>query len=341
MLTKSDLMYDLPEELIAQHPPEERGTCRLMVLDRKSGSIGETVFGEITSFFSQPDTLVLNNTKVINARLNGHRVPTGGAVELLLLEKIEDDSWKTMVRPGRRCRPGTVFSFPDHLTALVTEELGMGRAVVKFTSLGDTEAKLDSAGTVPLPPYIKRAARKADELRYQTVFAEKAGAVAAPTAGLHFTENLLGSLKEQGVGTEYITLHVGPGTFQPLREEILEENNMEEERYCIYPEVAGKLKNTRSAGGRIAAVGTTVARALESADIDLPGNLEGRTSIFIHPPYRFRNVDVLLTNFHLPGSSLISMVGSFAGLDLIMEAYSKAVEKRYKFYSYGDAMLII
>ena len=341
MLTKSDLTYDLPEELIAQNPPEDRGTCRLMVLDRKSGSIGETVFNEIGTFFTKKDTLVLNNTKVINARLNGNRVPTGGAVELLLLEKKEDDTWKVMVRPGRRCRKGQIFSFPENLTGTVTEELGMGRALVQFRSQDFTEKVLKRVGSVPLPPYIKRSVRKADELRYQTVFAEKDGAVAAPTAGLHFTDELLVSLREQGVRTEYITLHVGPGTFQPLREEILEDNQMEEERYCIPEHVAGKLKSARAEGGRIAAVGTTVVRALESVDFDQPSCLEGRTSIFIHPPYRFRNVDLLLTNFHLPGSSLISLVGSFAGLDFIMEAYRKAVEKGYRFYSYGDAMLII
>lgn len=344
MLTKSDLMYDLPEELIAQHPPEVRGTCRLMILNRKDRSFSEVEFSRIADFMNADDALVLNDTRVIRARLKGEREFTGGAVELLLLEKITPLVWKTMVRPGRRCRTGNVFSFDHRLKATVKKELGMGRAVVEFFSGGQggqTEELIHKAGTVPIPPYIKRPPDELDNIRYQTVFAENDGAVAAPTAGLHFTPELLRHIKNTGTSIDYLTLHVGPGTFQPLRNELLAENTMEEERYSVSPGTLEALRKCRNRNGRIIAVGTTVTRTLESIDINSRNDLSGSTSIFIHPPYKFRNVDILLTNFHLPGSSLISLVGSFAGLDLIMDAYKKAIERKFMFYSYGDAMLII
>lgn len=341
MLTKTDLMYDLPEELIAQHPPETRGTSRLMVLHRNSGTVEHTVFREIAGLFSPKDALVLNDTRVINARLKGERIPSGGKVELLLLEEIEADLWKAMIRPGRRCLAGNQFSFDGLLEGTVASELGEGRGLVRFSSAGNTAEVLRKTATLPIPPYIKRAATTADDQRYQTVFARKDGAVAAPTAGLHFTPEILMELEQRGLSIDYITLHVGPGTFQPLRKEILAENTMERERYSIPEGVLRSLSSRRRAGGRIMAVGTTVTRALESVDLGSTTDLQGETSIFIHPPYTFRNVDVLLTNFHLPGSSLISLVGSFAGLDLIMEAYRKAIENKYRFYSYGDAMLIL
>ncbi len=341
MLTKTDLMYHLPEELIAQHPPEARGTSRLMVLDRSRGTVEHTVFREISGLLSREDALVLNDTRVINARLRGERNPSGGKVELLLLESMGDNLWKVMIRPGRRCLLGNRFSFGSLLGCTVLEELGQGRGVVRFSSEGDTGEILRRTGTLPIPPYIKRAATTADDQRYQTVFARKDGAVAAPTAGLHFTPELLLELEQKGMSIDYITLHVGPGTFQPLRKESLSENSLEPERYFIPEGVLRTLTSRRSAGGRITAVGTTVTRALESVDLESRGDLQGETSIFIHPPYTFRNVDALLTNFHLPGSSLISLVGSFAGLDFIMEAYRKAIENGYRFYSYGDAMLIL
>ncbi|PIE51529.1 tRNA preQ1(34) S-adenosylmethionine ribosyltransferase-isomerase QueA [Candidatus Fermentibacteria bacterium] len=341
MLKKSDLLYDLPEELIAQYPPKKRGTCRLMVVNRSDQSITETDFGSFSEYLTPSDILVLNNTRVINARLKGTRASTGGAVELLLLEKTKENTWKVMIRPGKRCRKGNSFCFSQRLSATVLKELGEGRAMVSFTSDENTEELLNALGSVPLPPYIKRPVMKADEQRYQTVFASSEGAVAAPTAGLHFTERMLSDLRSRGTQVEYITLHVGPGTFQPLREDILEENRMEEERYSVSKETAKKISDARKAGGRIAAVGTTVARTLESVNLDPPEKLAGRTDIFIYPPWMFKNVDILLTNFHLPGSSLISLVGSFAGLDLIMEAYARAVRNKYKFYSYGDAMLIL
>ncbi|MCK5034333.1 MAG: tRNA preQ1(34) S-adenosylmethionine ribosyltransferase-isomerase QueA [Candidatus Sabulitectum sp.] len=341
MLTKSDLMYDLPEELIAQHPPKLRGSCRLMILDRKERSFSEIEFSGISDLINPNDALVLNDTRVIRARLKGTRKITGGAVELLLLEKVTSVLWKTMVRPGRRCRTGSVFSFDHNLHATVIEELNMGRALVEFSSDGQTEDLLHKAGTVPIPPYIKRPSDEMDNVRYQTVFAQNDGAVAAPTAGLHFTPEILQRIQKTGTSIDYLTLHVGPGTFQPLRNEILADNTMEEERYDISSQTLNSLKKCREKQGKVIAVGTTVTRTLESIDIHSDKNLSGSTSIFIHPPYKFRNVDVLLTNFHLPGSSLISLVGSFAGLDLIMEAYRKAIDSKFMFYSYGDAMLII
>ncbi len=341
MLTRSDLMYTLPEELIAQHPPGERGASRLMVLNREERTILHRNFADLPEYLEGGDAIVLNDTRVINARLRGHREPTGGAVELLLLQELGPDSWRVMIRPGRRCRAGNVFTFPGGLAAVVTEEHGMGRADVKFESPGNTQELVRSAGAIPIPPYIRRESTKADDQRYQTVYATNDGAVAAPTAGLHFTEKSLEELKGNGISVEYLTLHVGPGTFQPLREEVLSENTLEEERYFVPAKVLETLRVTRSSGGRITAVGTTVTRTLESVDINSREDQSGTTGIFIHPPYSFRNVDILLTNFHLPGSSLISLVGSFAGLDFIMEAYRTAVENRYRFYSYGDAMLIL
>jgi len=341
MLTKSDLLYDLPEELIAQHPPEKRGTCRLMILDRKAGTIEETCFSSLSNYLAPDDMLVLNDTRVINARLRGTREPSGGAVELLLLEEKDQQIWKVMVRPGKRCRKGNVFSFEKGLKATVRKELGLGRAMVEFDSPGNTSRAITETGTIPIPPYIKRDSTKADDSRYQTVFAREDGAVAAPTAGLHFTPELIASLKAGGISIAYLTLHVGPGTFQPLRCELLADNRMEEERYVVSAEALESLRRTRAKGGRITAVGTTVTRALETIDIHSRTGLQGRTDIFIHPPYEFRNVDMLITNFHLPGSSLISLVGSFAGLDFLMAAYEKAIDNGYKFYSYGDAMLII
>ncbi len=341
MLTKSDLMYDLPEELIAQYPPLVRGTCRLMVVNRKKQTVEEMEFSRISDFIHSDDTLVLNNTKVIRARLKGKRDLTGGSTEMFLLEEISPLKWKTMVKPGRNCKVGNVFSFSHNLNARVIEKLGNGRAVVEFFSEDQTSDLIYKAGSVPIPPYIKRLPDELDNKRYQTVFAEKDGAVAAPTAGLHFTPEILEGIRSSGTSIDYLTLHVGPGTFQPLRNEILEENTMEEERYIVSTETLKSLRGCREKKGRIIAVGTTVTRTLESIDINSTEALSESTSIFIHPPYEFRNVDVLLTNFHLPGSSLISLVGSFAGLDLIMNAYKIAIERKFNFYSYGDAMLII
>ncbi len=341
MLTKSDLMYMLPEELIAQTPPEKRGTCRLLVVNRTLNTFNEIAFPDIVNYIKSEDTLVLNDTKVIPARIIGKRKDTTGKVEFFLLEKVAPDTWQTMIKPGRQCRKNNTFLFENNLTAKVIEELGGARAIVHFNSSADTEQLIAKAGSVPIPPYIKRNPRELDSIRYQTVYAKNEGAVAAPTAGLHFTSEILDSIRHLGTTTCNLTLHVGPGTFQPLRLHILEENTMEAERYIVSPETLTSLRKSREANGKIIAVGTTATRALESIDINSMETLSGKTSIFIYPPYQFRNVDMLLTNFHLPGSSLISLVGSFAGLDLIMRAYKYAIEKKFMFYSYGDAMLII
>ena len=341
MLTKSDLMYMLPEELVAQNPPEKRGTCRLMVVNRSLKTFNEIAFPDIVNYINPEDTLVLNDTKVIPARIIGKREDTTGKVEFFLLEKIAPDTWHTMVKPGRQCRKNNIFVFENDLNAKVIEELEGGRAIVHFDSPANTEQLITKAGSVPIPPYIRRNPRELDTIRYQTVYAKNEGAVAAPTAGLHFTSEILESIKQNGTDTTYLTLHVGPGTFQPLRTNILEENTMEAERYIVSPETLTSLRKSREANGKIIAVGTTATRALESIDINSTETLSGKTSIFIHPPYQFKNVDMLLTNFHLPGSSLIALVGSFAGLELIMEAYKYAIEKKFMFYSYGDAMLII
>lgn len=341
MLTKSDLMYELPEELIAQEPPERRGTCRLMILDRNKRSFAEVPFDSIVNYINPDDALVLNNTRVIKARMKGIREATGGAVEFLLLEEIKPSIWKTMINPSRSCRKGNVFVFDQGLKVKVIDELGMGRAIVQFFSEGNTPDLIQKTGTIPIPPYINRKPDELDNVRYQTVFAEIDGAVAAPTAGLHFTPEILDRIQTAGTSVDYLTLHVGPGTFQPLREEILTENTMEEERYYVSGNTLESLRRCRDREGRIVAVGTTVTRAMETINLNSRDHQSGSTSIFIHPPYKFRNVDVLLTNFHLPGSSLISLVGSFAGLDLIMEAYKEAIRRKFNFYSYGDAMLII
>lgn len=341
MLTKSDLMYELPEELIAQTPPKKRGTCRLMVINRALDSFEEIAFADIVNYINPEDILVLNDTKVIPARIIGKREDTTGKVELFLLEKISENTWQAMVKPGRQCRKNNIFAFENRLTATVVEELEGSRAVIRFNSPANTESLIKEAGSVPIPPYIKRDPKELDDIRYQTVYAKNEGAVAAPTAGLHFTAEILESIRKSGTDTTYLTLHVGPGTFQPLRTHILEENKMEAERYLVSPDTLRALRKSKKANGKIIAVGTTATRALESIDINSKETLSGKTSIFIYPPYQFKNVDVLLTNFHLPGSSLISLVGSFAGLDLIMKAYKYAIKEKFMFYSYGDAMLII
>ncbi len=284
MLTKSDLMYDLPEELIAQHPPKVRGTCRLMVLNRRDRSFHEEKFSRIREYIKPEDALVLNDTRVIRARLSGKREDTGGTVEFLLLQELSPLVWKTMVRPGRQCRTGNVFQFNHSLQATVVKELGKGRAVVEFSSGGNTSELIEKSGTVPIPPYIKRLPDELDSVRYQTVFAENDGAVAAPTAGLHFTPGILQSIEDTGTSINRLTLHVGPGTFQPLRRELLAENTMEEERYSISAETLESLRRCRQKGGRIVAAGTTVTRTLESIDINSRNSLSGSTSIFIHTP---------------------------------------------------------
>lgn len=340
----SDFHFDLPDDLIARYPAPDRDGSRLMVLNRREEVIEENGFGRIGSHLRPGDLLVLNDTRVIPARLHGVK-ETGGRVELLLVQPRQDDEtlWHCMLRASKPCRPGQRISLPDNVAAEVLERCGEQEWLVRFSGCADFGAWLQRAGEMPIPPYLGRESEELDRERYQTVYAAEAGAIAAPTAGLHFTPHLLASLRSAGIATATVTLHVGPGTFQPLRVEQVREHRMHAERFRISAATAAAVAATRAAGGRVIAVGTTVARTLEHAADDRgrlrPG--EGETEIFIYPGYRFKIVDVLLTNFHLPESTLLMLVSAFAGRDFAMRAYRTAVERRFRFYSYGDAMLIV
>lgn len=312
-----------------------------MVLNRGTGGVCDASFPELPSLLNPGDCLVLNDTKVVPARLSATRADTGGNAEIFLLRQLSDTEWKVLLRPGKYCRPGTAFNLAGGFTALVLEGLGSGRAVVGFGPSERVHRLQSEVGTVPLPPYIKRTPDNTDTERYQTVYARNGSAVAAPTAGLHFTVEMLSTLSEAGVNHCHLTLNVGPGTFEPLRHERLADNNLDPEEYQVPAESLALLAETRRAGGRIVAVGTTAVRVLESIRINDAGPLYGETSLFIFPPYSFRNLDVLITNFHLPGSSLIALVAAFAGLDPVMNAYRRAVAGGYRFYSYGDAMIVV
>nr|WP_289765480.1 tRNA preQ1(34) S-adenosylmethionine ribosyltransferase-isomerase QueA [uncultured Acetatifactor sp.] len=341
-MLKSDFYFELPEELIAQDPLEERTSSRLLVLDRRSGAVSHHVFREIADFLRPGDCLVLNNTKVIPARLLGEREGTGAHVELLLLKRKSGDVWETLARPGKKCRPGTKLSFGDGLLkAEILETVEEGNRLVRFTYEGIFEEVLDRLGEMPLPPYITRKLQ--DKNRYQTVYAKHEGSAAAPTAGLHFTEALLGQLEAKGVKLAYVTLHVGLGTFRPVKEENVLEHHMHSEHYQISRETADLINRTKAEGSRIVCVGTTSCRTIESAadeeGIVHPGS--GDTDIFIYPGYRFKALDALITNFHLPESTLIMLVSALAGREHVLAAYEEAVRERYRFFSFGDAMLII
>lgn len=337
----SDFDYDLPEELIAQQPADPRDESQLMVLDRKTGRITERIFKQIIEFIEPGDTIVLNNTEVIPARLYGKKEETGGKVEFLLLTETELDTWEVLVRPGRKVKIGTRVVFGDNdLVAEVKDRTDFGGRVVEFEYDGVFAEVLDKLGEMPLPPYITKELEEREQ--YQTVYAQKRGAAAAPTAGLHFTEEVLAWLEDKGVNIANITLHVGLGTFRPVRADEVEEHDMHAEYYEVTDKAAESINQTKESGGRIIAVGTTVTRTLETV-----GNKEGYveadkgwTDIFIYPGYEFKVIDGLLTNFHLPESTLIMMVSAFAGYDKVMAAYQQAIDKEYRFYSFGDAMLI-
>lgn len=337
----TDFNYDLPEELIAQVPIEKRDESRLMILDRDKKTIEHKVFKDILDYLKPGDCLVRNNTKVIPARLYGVKEETGANVEFLLLHRIEGDIWEVMVRPGKKLMPGVKVSFGDGiLKAEILEKLDGGSRKVKFEYDGIFNEILDRIGLMPLPPYIKE--RLKEKNRYQTVYAKFEGSAAAPTAGLHFTDELLEKIKEKGVEIANVTLHVGIGTFRPVKVENIEEHDMHSEHYYIKKEDADKINNARKNGGRIIAVGTTSCRVLESV-ADESGRVEeteGDTSIFIYPGYKFKCIDCLITNFHLPESTLIMLVSALAGKDYIMKAYEEAVKEKYKFFSFGDAMFI-
>ncbi|MFO7774353.1 MAG: tRNA preQ1(34) S-adenosylmethionine ribosyltransferase-isomerase QueA [Candidatus Hydrogenedentota bacterium] len=336
----SELDYTLPRELIAQRPCEERDRARLLVVDRPTGRFHDDVFHNLPAYLRPADCAVLNDTRVIRARLHG-RKPTGGKVEVFLLREIAPGEWDALVRPSARVPSGTEITLPAELSCRVDERLPSGRRRVRFGRADVLEA-LERAGEIPLPPYIDRDQPDASDLRrYQTVYAEKPGAVAAPTAGLHFTEHVFEALAAKGVQTARITLHVGYGTFRPIQSEDLAEHAVEAEDFEFPEETAAQLNAIREQAGRILAVGTTTTRVLETCCPE--GRFRagsGVTNHYIYPPYTFHGVDLLLTNFHLPRSSLLALVCAFGGTELILEAYRHAVEQRYRFYSYGDAMLV-
>lgn len=337
----SDFYYDLPQELIAQDPLEDRSSSRLMLLDRETGEIRHRIFREIVEELQPGDCLVLNNTKVIPARLYGSRVGTDAKIEVLLLKRKENNIWETLVKPGKKCKPGTRISFGEGLlTGEVLDVVEDGNRLIRFSYQGVFEEILDQLGQMPLPPYITHQLK--DKNRYQTVYAKYDGSAAAPTAGLHFTPELLEQIKEKGVKVAEVTLHVGLGTFRPVKVEDVTQHHMHSEFYMIGEEQAKLINDTKKNGGRIISVGTTSCRTLESATDEQgilhPGS--GWTDIFIYPGYRFKMIDALITNFHLPESTLLMLVSALAGKDHIMAAYEEAVKERYRFFSFGDAMLI-
>lgn len=334
--------YDLPQELIAQFPCTPRDSSRLLVIDRQTGSMKELVFRELKDLLQAGDSLVFNDTKVIPARLVGLR-EGGGKTEVVLIKRLSVDTWEVLAKPGRKLRPGSRVVFGDKLSCLILETLALGTKIVRFQWVGIFEDVFSTYGRIPLPHYIERSSKlKIDEESYQTVYAANAGAVAAPTAGLHFTQALLDQLSDKRIGQSCVTLHIGLGTFKPVQTEDIRAHAMHSESFIITPETAQRL-NARSSLHRQICVGTTCCRTLESAADSAgkisPGQYE--TDIFIYPGYQFKYVQALLTNFHLPCSTLLMLVCAFAGYDLIMQAYAKAIKERFRFYSYGDAMLIL
>lgn len=340
-LRKSDFYFDLPEELIAQDPLEDRSSSRLLVLNKTTGEVEHHVFKDIIDFLHEGDCLVLNNTKVIPARLMGVKADTGAAIEVLLLKRRENDIWETLVKPGKKARPGAVISFGDGiLTGTVLDVVEEGNRLIQFSYEGIFEEVLDRLGEMPLPPYITHKLQ--DKSRYQTVYAKYEGSSAAPTAGLHFTQDLLKKVEEKGIKIAYVTLHVGLGTFRPVKEDNVLNHHMHSEFYQVTQEAADLINDTKAAGGRVICVGTTSCRTVESA-----ANEEGKvvagcdnTEIFIYPGYKFKVLDNLITNFHLPESTLIMLVSALAGKEQVLNAYKTAVEMRYRFFSFGDAMFI-
>ena len=341
-LRTADYYFDLPEELIAQEPISDRSASRLMVVDKETGSVQHRTFRDIREYLSPGDTLVLNDTKVIPARLLGVRKDTGAHVEILLLKRIDADRWETLVRPGKKLKPGARAVFGDGvLEAQIEEILEGGNRQVRFFYDGIFEEVLDRLGEMPLPPYITRKLEDRD--RYQTVYARFSGSAAAPTAGLHFTDELLSGIRQMGVNTAFVTLHVGLGTFRPVKVDNVKEHHMHTEWYQVSEEAADLINRTRESGHRVFCVGTTSCRTVESAadenGIVHPGAAD--TSIFIYPGYRFKVMDALITNFHLPESTLIMLVSAFAGREHVLDAYRQAVASGYRFFSFGDACLFL
>lgn len=337
-----DFYYDLPQELIAQDPLEDRSGSRMLVLGKEDGSIRHEIFRSITHYLHAGDCLVINNTKVIPARLFGEREGTGAAIEILLLRRRENDIWETLVKPGKKAKTGTKIVFGGGLlTGEVVDVVEDGNRLIQFTYEGIFEEILDRLGQMPLPPYITHTLK--DKNRYQTVYAKYDGSAAAPTAGLHFTPELLDEIRAMGVKIAEVTLHVGLGTFRPVKAAQVQDHHMHSEYYEVTAEAAACINGTKQSGGRVVAVGTTSCRTLESAAAE-DGSLtakSGWTDIFIYPGYKFKVIDALVTNFHLPESTLVMLVSALAGRDHIMNAYAEAVKERYRFFSFGDAMLIL
>ena len=337
----SDFYYELPEELIAQDPLEDRSSSRLLVLDKKTGETEHHVFREIVNYLDPGDCLVINDTKVIPARLIGAKEETGAKIEVLLLKRGADDVWETLVKPGRKAKPGTRISFGDGLlTGEVVDIVDEGNRLIHFEYAGIFEEILDRLGQMPLPPYITHQLKDKD--RYNTVYAEHPGSAAAPTAGLHFTPELLEKIRDKGVGIAHVTLHVGLGTFRPVKVDDVENHHMHSEFYMIDETAAEKINRAKENGKRVICVGTTSCRTIESA-ADENGRLKacsGWTDIFIYPGYQFKILDALITNFHLPESTLVMLVSALAGRDHVLAAYEEAVRERYRFFSFGDAMFI-
>lgn len=336
-----DFYYYLPPELIAQEPIESRSKSRLMVLDKSTGEIRNQIFEDIINYINPGDCLVLNDTRVIPARLLGKREDTGGKIEFVLLKKIEGTIWEVILKPGRRAKPGTRFVFGDGLLkAEIVEVIEEGNRLVRFEYDGVFEEVLDKVGIIPLPPYITK--KLDNNERYQTVYSRHKGSAAAPTAGLHFTNALLDKVREKGVHIAYLTLHVGLGTFRPVKEDEVQKHKMHSEYYEIAETECNKINSAKKSGNKVIAVGTTSCRVLETiaGDDGMVRPASGWTDIFIYPGYKFKAVDSLITNFHLPESTLIMLVCAFAGKDLVFKAYEKAIEERYRFFSFGDAMFI-
>lgn len=337
----SDFYFDLPEELIAQDPLEDRSSSRMLLLNKNTGEIEHHVFREVIDYLHPGDCLVLNNTKVIPARLMGVKEDTGASIEVLLLKRKENDVWETLVKPGKKARPGAKLSFGDGLlTAEVLEVVEEGNRLIQFRYEGIFEEVLDKLGEMPLPPYITHKLQ--DKNRYQTVYAKYEGSAAAPTAGLHFTKELLAKIEAKGINIAYVTLHVGLGTFRPVKVDNILEHHMHSEYYHVSQEAADKINKAKDSGHRVICVGTTSCRTVESAS-DENGRLQeccDNTEIFIYPGYKFKVLDALITNFHLPESTLVMLVSALAGKEQTLHAYEEAIREQYRFFSFGDAMFI-
>ena len=340
-MTTDEFDYFLPEELIAQHPIEDRSSSKLLVLNKKDGTFRDDIFKNIIEYINPGDCMVFNDTRVIPARLYGSKVPSGGAIEFLLLHRFSENEWEVLLKPGKRAKPGAVFEFGEgKLRAEILSVMDGGNRRVKFTYNGIFENILDELGEMPLPHYIKE--KLTDNERYQTVYAMHKGSAAAPTAGLHFTNDIIETLRQKGVKTAFLTLHVGLGTFRPVKVENVENHKMHSEFYSVSEEAAQKINEAKANGGKIICVGTTSCRTLESVTENgrvIPGS--GFTDIFIYPGYKFKITDALITNFHLPKSTLIMLVSALAGKDNILTAYKHAIDNNYRFFSFGDCTLIL